>query len=210
MLAHSPALPAYDLFTEVFSGVEGGSISHEERAKKSLIGPEYTYGEIDMLHFLPLLKYATHKSGGVFWDLGCGTAKSLVVAATSGCKFAKICGVEFLHGLCMLAEKALHDFRASGKKRGLDKAICSKKLFRMVENDIRRVDWTDADVVFASSLCFPDELMKDIAEMGKKLKKGTIIISIKNWPDPTTYRVLHYLNVKMAWGKKGVYVLERL
>ncbi len=200
----------HSVFSEVFHGVEGGSISQQERGSKKLNGSEFTYGEIELVHFLPLLKFASKKDGGVFWDLGCGTGKALVAAALSEVGFNKICGVEYLEGLHQTTLTSLQKYETVGAKAGIDPKRCDPGLFRVVKGDMREVDWSDADVIYASSICFPEELVRSLAENGKKLRKGTRIITLKNWADEGVYRVLHYLKVKMTWGKNGVYILERI
>lgn len=44
-------------------------------------------------------------------------------------------------------------------------------------------DWSDADVIYTSSLCFPDELVEGIVDKCVHLKKGTRIISLKTFPE---------------------------
>ena len=187
----------YKLLNKVFEGVEGGVISHEERSQKALQSPEFTYGEIDFIQFFPLLNYY---KGNIFWDLGCGTGKSLITAAM--CGFKEIYGVEFLYGLCRCANKAIGKYMVEVNEN-------RKDLFKVIEGDITKVDWSNADVLFASSLCFPDQLMKTISEMGTKLKKGTIIMSIKKF-EGEQYKILRALNVKMGWGKKPLYIMQRI
>jgi len=190
----------YEKFKEIFKEFEGGIISTEERDRKNLNSSEFVYGEIEFLHFLPLLNM--HK-GKVFWDLGCGTGKALITASLSSCGFEKICGVEFLHGLWQCANKAIN------KWTNLYPSINDKYKFKIIEGDITKTDWSNADIIYVASLAFPDELMKIIAEQGKVLKKGTIIISIKKW-EGEQYKTLAWLNVKMGWGKKGVYIQEKI
>ncbi len=86
----------YALYTEAFGRVSGAELSNAERRSKKLTSSEFTYGEIEFVHFVPLLKMAAKTEDGVFWDLGCGTGKALVAAAAGYNKFEKICGVEYL------------------------------------------------------------------------------------------------------------------
>jgi hypothetical protein len=194
-----------EIFEEAFKGVEGGSISHAERYKGNLVGSEFTYGEIDFLHFLPLMKIYAKKTGGVFWDLGCGTGKAMMAASLCDLNFEKVCGVELLDGLYDSALKTITKYleTESGKKR-------KSNYFNLVKGDMKLVDWTDADMIYTSSICFPEELIQALTEKGKMLKKGTIIISLKNWKDSSVFKVLEYLQVKMTWGKTGVYIMERI
>jgi predicted RNA methylase len=52
----------------------------------------------------------------------------------------------------------------------------------IVKGDMLEVDWSDADIIYASSICFPDELVEGIAKCCSKLKKGTRIIALKEFP----------------------------
>jgi hypothetical protein len=64
------------------------------------------------------------------------------------------------------------------------------------------VDWSDADIVYASSICFPDELVDGIAKKCEKLKKGSRIITLKEFPTCYPYLKLEYnLKLKMTWGR---------
>jgi hypothetical protein len=42
---------------------------------------EFTYGEVVYEHYLPILQFVDPKPGAVFWDIGCGGAKPLAIAA---------------------------------------------------------------------------------------------------------------------------------
>ena len=165
-------------------------------------GPQYTYGEIEVIHFTALLKIASPKRGGVFWDLGSGTGKALIAAALGRNEFSKICGVEELDNLYNTSVKVIDNF--------CKKTKTDKQKFLLVKGDMTKIDWSDADVIYISSICFPDELIKELEEKGKYLKKGTKIISLKNWNQTKMYNVIMNMEVKMTWGKNGVYVLEKL
>lgn len=78
----------------------------------------------------------------------------------------------------------------------------------IVKGDMLEVDWSDADIVYASSICFPDELVDGIAKCCSKLKKGTRIIALKEFPkDGYPYLKLDYnLKLKMTWGRCQVMI----
>ena len=42
---------------------------------------EFTYGEVIYEHYLPMLKLVEPKEGEIFWDVGCGGAKPVAIAA---------------------------------------------------------------------------------------------------------------------------------
>ena len=63
------------------------------------------------------------------------------------------------------------------------------------------VDWSDADIIYTSSICFPDELIEGIADKCVHLKTGTRIVSLKTMPDKDYLNLMHILKVKMTWGR---------
>ena len=201
-------LKLYNVFIETFGNIEGGSLSQYERNIKNLLGSEYTYGEIEFLYFLPLLNYVSvGKEGGTFWDLGCGTGKVLIAAALSDAGFRRICGVEYLEGLYQTSLKAIDLYWKIAKQAGLKS---NKDKFNIVKGDMKIIDWSDADVVYTSSICFPEELIQVLTDKGRCLKKGARIITLMNWVDPNAYKILYYFKVRMTWGHNSVYVLERI
>ena len=81
------------------------NISHEDKVS---MGFEHRrdlcYGEVEFLHFVPLIEAMSPKNGDVFYDIGCGTARPLVVAALAYSNFISKCkGVELLAGLAETA-----------------------------------------------------------------------------------------------------------
>lgn len=75
-------LERYILFKNVFDGIEGCSQSQSERQRLGVAEKsEFTYGEVEFVHFETLLLLASPKEGEVFWDLGCGAGKVLVSVA---------------------------------------------------------------------------------------------------------------------------------
>eukprot|EP00826_Nyctotherus_ovalis_P032735 TRINITY_DN2635_c0_g1_i9.p1 TRINITY_DN2635_c0_g1~~TRINITY_DN2635_c0_g1_i9.p1 ORF type:complete len:290 (+),score=13.93 TRINITY_DN2635_c0_g1_i9:689-1558(+) len=191
----------YVVFNEVFRGVDGGVISQSERNAKKLVGLQYTYGEIELVHFLPLLRMASNRSGGEFWDLGSGTGKALIAASLSN-YYSKICGVEILEDLRNTSTSVITKFCKHTKTE--------PTTFEVISGDMREVDWSDADVVYVASICFSEELVQELAEKGRALKSGTRIVSLKKWIIPEVYNVLFEVKAKMSWGNTGVYIMERI
>ena len=63
------------------------------------------------------------------------------------------------------------------------------------------LDWSDADIIYASSICFPDELVEGIANHCVRLKKGARILTLKGFPDRPYLRLEYSLKIKMTWGR---------
>ena len=76
----------------------------------------------------------------------------------------------------------------------------------ILQGDMLEVDWwSSADIVYASSICFPDSLIEGIAAKCAFLKKGARVITLKNFPateETNRYLRLDYnLKLKMTWGR---------
>jgi hypothetical protein len=53
----------------------------------------------------------------------------------------------------------------------------------ILKGDMLEVNWwSTADIVYASSICFPDALVEGIADRCAHLKKGARILTLKNFP----------------------------
>jgi hypothetical protein len=61
--------------------------------------------------------------------------------------------------------------------------------------------WSTADIVYASSICFPDELIEGIVKKCAYLKKGARVLTLKNFPERPYLRLDYNLKLKMTWGR---------
>jgi precorrin-6B methylase 2 len=139
------------------------------------------------------------KPGEVFWDLGCGAGKCMVAAALGFPNLHSVNGVEYLEGLYECAIQAGTRYKELGPVP-----------FNLVNDDMLKVDWSAADIIFTSSICFPDELIDGIFEKCAALKPGTRIITLKQLGESEDFVMRHNLRVKMTWGKTGVYIFEKV
>jgi len=188
----------YQKYFSIYSQIDGSKLSRSERLLKNIDASEFTYGEIDLLHFIPILE-SCGKNGKseIFYDLGCGTGKALIAAYATK-MFKKICGVDLLENLCNAAIKCV-------------KAVCENyEIFEIDRNDILKTDWLNTDILFISSICFPEDLMEKIIEMGKGLKKGTRIISLTEWKNEKFFKTIYQGTIKMTWGNPEVFIMLRI
>ena len=192
----------FEIFKTLFSKVEGSSISQNERKRMNCSGKsEFTYGEVDFVHMAPIFELCMPKDGEVFWDLGCGAGKCMAAMALLYPTMAKIAGVEFLDLLyesCKVTMGELGKLQKDGPR------------IEVHHGDMLKTSWEDADILFSSSICFPNELIEGILEKSHLLKKGARFITLKNFPTNSIFEVRYSTRVKMTWGKTGIYVLEKV
>jgi hypothetical protein len=81
------------------------------------------------------------------------------------------------------------------------------------EGNLLEVDWSCADVAFASSLCFSDDLINSLLKAAAKLKLGAKLLTLShshslNIPAYLKLRASHVC--KMSWGNTNVYEFEKI
>ena len=194
-------LPQYRLFKELYEEVEGSTISQAERRRLEVSDKsEFTYGEVEFAHMIPLLELCQIKAGEVFWDLGCGAGKCLLTVALLYPELKSCSGIEFLPQLHELCQSTLAGVTATVKHAPI----------KVILADMLAVDWSNADIIFTSSICFPEELINGIFEKAQQLKVGTRIMTLKSFPVNDFFDVKFSVRVKMTWGKTGLYILEKV
>lgn len=83
-LLQGPIKVRYDIYNQVYTEFNPSSESQLERSQLDPImqdKTEFTYGEVIYEHYLPMLKLVEPKEGEIFWDVGCGGAKPVAIAA---------------------------------------------------------------------------------------------------------------------------------
>ena len=74
----------YDIYNTVYSEFKPRDVSQQERHDTFALTEtrlEFTYGEVIFEHYYPLMKMCEPKEGDIFWDIGCGGAKPVAIAA---------------------------------------------------------------------------------------------------------------------------------
>jgi hypothetical protein len=62
------------------------------------------------------------------------------------------------------------------------------------------VDWFDADIIYFSSVCYPDYLTNGVMDRCVNLKTGARMISLKPLPERSYIQMYAMMKVKMTWG----------
>ena len=133
-----------------------------------------------------MLQAVKPKQGEVFWDLGCGSGRPMMVASLIY-PFLKECnGVELLPDLAKLAEEACARLEASCTEDDIEYSKIN-----VIEGDILKVDWwTNGDIIYGATLLFPDELLSAIADKAELMKPGSRFISLKELPERPKLKLL--------------------
>lgn len=162
---------------------------------------EFVYGEIEFVPFLSILLETSPKKGEVFYDLGSGAGKAVIASALCF-SWKKACGVEIFQGLhecsCKIREKLKNGY-AEDVKAPIE-FVCS---------NFFDYDFTDGDVVFASTLCFKKETLQALTDKCLELKKGSRVISLGKELHADGLEMISEDSYCMSWGPCEAYIYLR-
>ena len=169
-----------------------------------------TYGEIcDMEavdHMFGVLQQQglmTKTRTGKFYDLGSGSGKVIVAAALLH-SFESCCGIEILaslHGIADIVQAEYHRYFTSPRLEVYHGSI----------TDLTLKDWTDGDIIYVNSTCFSNELFAEMASIAKKMKVGSIMITLSQvLPKATGFRLFHESRETMSWGEADYYFHKKI
>jgi hypothetical protein len=66
--------------------------------------------------------------------------------------------------------------------------------------DILKTDWSDADILYISSVCFSEVLLSAIGEQTKNLKKGSRVLTLQSFTSAPHLEMEFSLMHRMSWG----------
>lgn len=198
---------AKSVFQTLYSGVDGYAISSKGRKQISYASKAHTYGEVTPEGFFKMLSDLGVRPSGIFYDLGSGTGKGVILASIFG-NFSKTIGIEILKELhdtskkiLRLYEETVRPILGEGKKR---------QVLDFINADFLEYDFFDADFIFSHSTCFYDELMMALERKCINLKKGTKIMLVTKTFQSPFFRLIKSGEYPMTWGKATVNFYEKV
>jgi hypothetical protein len=217
----------YDHVCSAFPLVLGKAASKKEREDNGKKETTLVYGEINFETFGIIMErvrkiygrqdvgasgpYGVLQGrGGVFYDLGSGTGKGVAAAAILH-NFDQCVGIECLEGLFSISLEMQASYNTRGKTKLEDREFdthCSFVFGDFLDMKVR--DWRDADMVFANSTCYDDELMAKIADLAAGMKKGSFFVSITKRLGSSDFAILEHEMMKMSWGEATVYIMQKM
>jgi len=110
--------------------------------------------------------------------------------------FLKACkGVEFLKMLADCATQVAQELASKCEAAGRPFSP-----IEVINGDMLEVDWFDADIIYFSSVCYPDYLIDGVMDRLVNLKAGARIISLKPLPGREYIKMFATMKVRMTWG----------
>ena len=163
--------------------------------------------EISNTQIKNLIDLADFKKTDVFYDLGSGTGKAVILASLFG-DFSKLVGIEEIEDLHRASVDIFRRYETEVKP--ILPSEKQKQVIELVNSDFLEFDISEADLIFAHSTCFYDELMIALEKKCALLRKGTkLILVTKNFNSPL-FEPLKSSEYPMSWGKATVNFYEKL
>ena len=85
-------------------------------------------------------------------------------------------GIEILETLHAQSLELLERWQSADFQRALPEAARAVPV-AFVLGDVTKVDWSDADVIFANSTCFDEALMREIAAGADGMRVGSFAVT---------------------------------
>jgi len=152
-----------------------------------------TYGEIPPVGFVQLLNFVQAKPCQLFYDLGSGTGKTVILAWLLGLRATGIELVQERHNAACEALERLKQDRGPCDGLQLIKASCLD------------VDWTDADILFCYDLCFPAAARQSIAGIARRLRPGAVVVTSLAGELDEGFKLVDTFGCAASWGNRDIY-----
>lgn len=188
------------LFNALYGNINGYSISMKARYKASNQNRTYIYGEVVPEGFYEMIKRISPKKGEIFYDLGSGTGKAVILAALFF-QFSKCIGIEILEDLYNTSKEVLTRFNHNA-------GISTVTDF--IHSDFLEYDITDGDIFFVHGTCFPEEFMLELSKKLECIKKGARVITVTKTLTSNLLREIEHRDTNMGWGKATIYYYCRI
>ena len=152
------------------------------------LSTDFTYGEVDLPGFLVICDHIAQlkTSDGspfvprTFVDLGCGLAKSLLVAGMYFPTLLHATGIDFNPKLQVSAESILscHWNRVASAGRPVDASISWE--FKCEDVTLPSCTWTGADLVFTYWNAMGEGIRRKIATRAREMRPGSVVITTRH------------------------------
>jgi hypothetical protein len=196
-----PPVPQQDATTvlrRLYRGVDGFDIARREEARVRKAKSSATYGELRPAATLHLLEALQLTRRDVFYDLGSGVGKVVLLAAMV--TPARRCiGVELAPGrvadACRVLAQAQRD------------RLVSTRRVQLREDDILATDLSDATVVYTCSTAFPTPFMGRLQRKLAALQRPLTFVTLQVLDDHPAFERHDVLRLDVTWRRRAkVYV----
>lgn len=158
----------------------------------------YTYGETYLTTIDQIARNCQILSHDHVLELGCGRGRSLFWLHTH--VHCMVTGVDYIPEF-------------------INKALRIKKMLHLhkmtfIEKDLLVLNFNEASVIYFYGTSFSDDMIKEVIEKMKNLKKGTKVISVSfplsDYCEATLFETVKQFEAKYPWGIADIYLQIKL
>lgn len=197
-----------EIFNTLYSDVNGRALSLKWREEKEETSKSFVYGEVVPDSFFEIMSVLNPRPGQVFYDLGSGTGKAVLLAHLLF-DFRKSCGIELVEPLHQAGVEVLKRFDKEIKPK-IANEVANKEI-SLIHGSFLDADISDADIVFMNSTCFQDDLMELIEVKLETLQPHAQVLCLSK---PLRSPYFHQYKNKLyefSWGQAtGFFHRKRL
>lgn len=198
---------AKQIFSALFDGVSGRALSLAGREALNIKNKSYVYGEVKPDSYYEIIKEANPKEGGVFYDLGSGTGKALILTHLLF-HFSKVKGIEYIPTLYESSKNILKRYNAEILPKIKDKIPENNITIALA--DFLTSDISDADFIFMNSTCFQADLIMALSQKLEQVKPGTQIISLSKSLQSPQFTIEKQQMYDFSWGRATVFFQRKI
>lgn len=199
------------LFDNIYHSIDGFSTSKNTREDLKLISDEsLTYGEVEFMSFKEIIDLAKPRQNDVFFDLGSGTGKAVIIAAM--CFDFSVCkGIELLEPVYKLSCQALNALQESvnKQKNNILRAVKHLPDIKFYNQNFIKTDLSSANIIFINATCYPIDFWDELINKFNNLKKGTRIIITSKKIESLQFKQIYAGSHLMSWGMNSVRIYEK-
>ena len=193
---------AVNTLTDLYNDIPNWPVARSETIYVEDKIDNILYGEITYESMEILAKKLSPSARDVFYDLGCGIGRFVCyMYLTTSIK--KSVGIEMVGSRYKLAELV-------AKLAEIEKFLDPRRKLEFIHNNIRNEHFSDATIIYMSSLCFPSELMEELNQKFLKLKKGLRIISLVPLPEHPSLKLKEVSTLPMTWNENSTIYYYKL
>lgn len=190
----------------LYADIDGYGVSNIGRNTHNYRSRSFTYGEITPEAFYHLLKEADPKPGDVFYDLGSGTGKAVILAALTF-PLSRAVGIEIVDSLYDASISVLERYRSEVLRSQL---LHNPPEVSFVMGNFLEHDLSNVDIIFAHSTCFDENLMSGLERKLDEVKKGARVITVTKDLSSPSFRIVKRREYNMNWGTSTVHTHIRI
>jgi ubiquinone/menaquinone biosynthesis C-methylase UbiE len=146
------------------------------------------------------------KEGDVFYDLGSGTGKAVILAAAHG-PFKRCTGIDIVEDLTQSAQATADRYHIEIKPQFGDAKKDQQVNF--IHGDMFEQDLSDGDIFFTHCTCFDDAMMDRMSKKLEECKPGTRVVTVTKGLTSPEFELTQTTPFRMAWGEATLCFYKR-